>query len=84
MAAVPLRSIAANDAYFEYAVRPSCGKWEIRIGDSGSCFVYATREDATLVAQGAARLHWATRREPCGATLQEEQGHVRTLVRFGH
>ena len=69
---------------FEYVVRPACGKWEIRVGDSGTRFVYDTREDAALVAQGAARLHWATRREPCGATLQEDDEHVRTLVRFGH
>ena len=83
MAATPGLIAANDDACFEYAVRPSCGKWEIRIGDSGTRFVYATREDAAVVAQGAARLHWATRREPCGATLQEDD-HVRTLVRFGH
>jgi hypothetical protein len=69
---------------FDYAVRPACGKWEIRVGDSGTRFVYATLEDAAAVAQGAARLHWATRREPCGVTLQEnEDDDVRTLVRFG-
>lgn len=79
-----MSAVVKRTSDFDYAVRPSCGKWEIRIGDSGTCFVYATREDAALVAQGAARLHWATRREPCGATLQEEDDHVRTLVRFGY
>jgi hypothetical protein len=68
---------------FEYAVRPAQGKWEIRIGDSGRRFVYATLEDAAAVALGAARLHWATRREPCGATLLGSYCRVRTLVRFG-
>ncbi len=74
---------AADGAYFEYGVRPAGGKWEIVVGDSGTRFVHATREDAVLIAQNAARLHWVSRREPCGATLQEDEGHVRTLVRFG-
>jgi hypothetical protein len=83
-----LRNVAAPrpplpGARFEYAVRPAHGKWEIRIGDSGRRFVYATLEDAAVVALGAARLHWATRREPCGATLQGNEGRVRTLARFG-
>jgi hypothetical protein len=70
-------------AWFDYAIRPAHGKWEIRVGDSGRRFVYASLEDAANVALGAAKLHWATRREPCGATLHMGAGRVRTLVSFG-
>jgi hypothetical protein len=66
-----------------YEVRPSLGKWEVVIGDSGARFVYATRDDAMQVARGAARLHWATRHEPCDATLQDEDGAVCMLARYG-
>ena len=78
-----LRRAPANAPRFDYAVRPAGGKWEVRVGNSGTRFVYATQDDAAAVAHGAAKLHWTTRREPCEATLQEGEGHVRTLVRFG-
>jgi hypothetical protein len=69
-------------ARFQYAVRPARGKWEIEVGDSGRRVVYATLEDAATVARGAAKLHWATCRQPCAVTLRIGD-RVRTLVRFG-
>jgi hypothetical protein len=82
MAIVPTPIAARATARFQYVVRPAHGKWEIEVGDSGRRVVYATLEDAAAVALGAARLHWATCREPCGATLRVGD-RVRTLVRFG-
>jgi hypothetical protein len=66
-----------------YVVAPHAGRWQVRFGDDGSPFDYASRDEALVVARSAAQLHWEDRGEPSGARLDlpGEPRHV--VATFG-
>lgn len=68
---------------FFYVVRPALAQWEVSFGESGSCFLYACREEAEQVARGAAKLHWETRDEPAGVRLELPGEGTREIANYG-
>ena len=72
-----------GDGCFFYNVRQLESVWEVTFGVTGSRFVYRSREQAEEVAQGAARQHWESRGEESGVLVEDGQGDIQVLARYG-
>jgi hypothetical protein len=62
-----------------YVVSPLQGQWQVTFGSDASPFLYATREEAQVIARSAAKLHWENHQDPTGA-LVELPGETRQVL----
>ena len=66
-----------------YVVAPVAGQWQVTFGCDSKPVLYATQEEAQLVARSAARLHWENRQNPTGARLDLPGETRQVLCTFG-
>lgn len=79
------RTMLANGHRYRiwYVVSPIDGQWQVTFGNDTSPFVYATREEAQVVARSAARLHWEDHQDPSGALLMLPGEDRQVIATYG-
>ena len=66
-----------------YVVAPAAGQWQVTFGCDSKPVLYATQEEAQLVARSAARLQWENRQDPTGARLDLPGAARQVICTYG-
>ena len=66
-----------------YVVCPRDGQWQVTFGADASPFLYATRDEAQVVARSAARLHFENHGDPTGAFVEMPDEPRQVIATFG-
>jgi hypothetical protein len=66
-----------------YVVAPAQDRWQVTFGCDRQPGVYATQDEALMIARSAARLHWENQQAATGARLDLPGGLKQVLATFG-
>lgn len=66
-----------------YTVSPRDGQWQVTFGTDASPFLYASREEAQVVARSAAKLHFEDHGDPTGAFVELPGEPRQVLATYG-